>query len=310
MIIRPLAAAWTDNFITTQRTAFVEVSPLARLEFVTTARRLWVRAYDTGFGTYATFNLAVRVNGAHYATLTSTALGYNYFAVDLADGGYLKRVEIVGSSVINTVGDKAGLWVDCVRLVGGSIISNYAIDADIAVIGDSIACGSYATVPGRDGWVSGLRNSTGRACAVYGFGGWDLYDNGLDGAARQVIADALTGYRTIALSFGTNDYGFQPWTAAAFGAAYGDLLDRIRATVPVAAIIAMTPIVRLNEDTPNSRGNTLEDYRSAIRSAAATRAWCAVLEGATLVTLADLVDGIHPGDAGHAKLAAAVQAVV
>jgi hypothetical protein len=64
------------------------------------------------------------------------------------------------------------------------------------------------------------------------------------------------------------------------------------------------------EETPNRLGATLNDLRTAVETAAGELAAAGdkrlhVLPGLPIITGDDLVDEVHPGDSGHAKLAAA-----
>jgi lysophospholipase L1-like esterase len=65
------------------------------------------------------------------------------------------------------------------------------------------------------------------------------------------------------------------------------------------------------EDTPNRLGTTLADLRAVIEEVvderiAAGDEHLELIPGAPLLTADHLPDGIHPGDEGHAVLAAAV----
>lgn len=302
----------SDNFVSSVKTLYTEISPLARWVFGTSARALWLRVYNTS-DSWSLLHVAIRANGAHHATCNSYQAGWNEFTVDLP--ATHNRIEIVMSGVINMVPDKWGAYPTLVKFLGCVDTVNVVESSagGVVLLGDSIACGAYADVENKNGWVALLRNAATVPVALHGYGGWDLYDNGDDGTKRQAVADLITGKSPsrIYLAIGTNDYGFQPWTAGAFGAAYGDLLDRLHAGAPTAKIVAQTPIVRANEDTPNSRGSTLQDYRDAIAAAQASRAaWCQLVDGRGLVRLANLVDGVHPTTLGHAEYFTAARGVV
>jgi lysophospholipase L1-like esterase len=72
-------------------------------------------------------------------------------------------------------------------------------------------------------------------------------------------------------------------------------------------LFIFTPIYRTTE-TANGAGLTLEDYRAAIRAWVTAKASARIklveMSGSG-ITDADLTDGLHPSDAGHAKITAA-----
>lgn len=104
------------------------------------------------------------------------------------------------------------------------------------------------------------------------------------------------------LAIGTNDYGLNAQSAAAFGAKYAQLLDALHSALPNIPIYAQTPLVRSNESA-NNFGNTTGDYRTAIGTAVSGRGWATLVDGTTILTTNDLADGVHPHLAGHLKYA-------
>jgi lysophospholipase L1-like esterase len=89
----------------------------------------------------------------------------------------------------------------------------------------------------------------------------------------------------------------------------------VRAGHPRTPVILVSPVVRPDaETTPNRLGATLAGLRAAYERAAlslgATDPSITLVRGRELVEADQLADGIHPDDAGHAALAAAVGTAV
>jgi lysophospholipase L1-like esterase len=100
------------------------------------------------------------------------------------------------------------------------------------------------------------------------------------------------------------------WTLAIMTAKLGQLFDSIHSLKPSARIYCQTPIIAGDEAATNGLGDTLAQYRTAKAAAATGRSWVTLVDGTTFVEAGDLVDGIHPGTAGHAKIATAIAGVL
>lgn len=170
--------------------------------------------------------------------------------------------------------------------------------------GDSIAEGWVASGPGR-AWPA----VAGRLL------GLDVVNLGYGGAARgeMVMAEAMAGMPAdvITLSHGTNCWQRITHSAEQVAVGLDAFLTLLRSAHPATPVVVVSPIVRPDaETTPNAVGATLSDIRLALegavrrRQASEPRLW--LVEGAALVPATDLVDGVHPGDAGHLRLAKAV----
>lgn len=154
--------------------------------------------------------------------------------------------------------------------------------AAVVVYGDSIATGGW---PQELGW-----EADARGCRT-------LHDD--SGALARLTK---YGADTIWIAIGTNDYYLSQWTPAAFGQAYGTLLDGLRGSL----VIAQTPLLRKAEPA-NRLGATLDDYRAEILSACRGRHWVTCVDGRSLVPLSLLPDGVHPSPQGDAVYAANVR---
>jgi lysophospholipase L1-like esterase len=120
---------------------------------------------------------------------------------------------------------------------------------------------------------------------------------------------------------GTNDYGTSvpmgdptDTTDTSFYGSMDVLCKGLIAKYLGKRIVFITPIPRNGENTPNSAGKTLQDYRDAIVDVAQNRYGLAIIDGRNLgISTADstykatyIVDGLHPTQLGHDQLGKAI----
>jgi lysophospholipase L1-like esterase len=119
----------------------------------------------------------------------------------------------------------------------------------------------------------------------------------LDGTSKNILVIAL----------GTNDYGGNVQTAAAFQTQLDNLVVALNTAMPALKILLFSPVNR-NVETANGLGSTLPNYRTAIQTVATARStFCTYLEGNGIITVpGDLNADPHPNTSGYAKIAAAV----
>lgn len=166
--------------------------------------------------------------------------------------------------------------------------------------GDSIAEGWVVTTPDL-AWPAVV----GRDVGV------DTVNLGYAGSARGEIPSAeelaeLDG-DVITICHGTNCWTRTPHSAALFAQGLRDFVTIVRQGHPETPIVAVSPITRPDaEDTPNRLGTTLVDLRAAFEDVLGSRDDVTLVQGFPLVTVDQLADGIHPGDEGHAAMAAAI----
>ena len=173
------------------------------------------------------------------------------------------------------------------------------------VYGDSIAEGWVATAPAL-AWPAVAGRSLGL----------DVCNLGYAGSARGEIVSAehlaSIPASVISISHGTNCWTRIPHSAEMMRAITRAFLDVVRQGHPTTPIVVASPVVRPDaETTPNRLGATLVDLRGAIEQVVEERiargdAHLDLVRGAPLLTADQLPDGIHPGDEGHAAIAAAV----
>jgi lysophospholipase L1-like esterase len=105
----------------------------------------------------------------------------------------------------------------------------------------------------------------------------------------------------IVVFLGTNDWG-SGIAIVKFRISYSNFLRVLDRSHP--QVICVTPIWRKDEDTPNSVGLTLDDYRKAITQICAADRH-PVIDGSSLIPHdpKNYIDGLHPNDAGYAYYA-------
>lgn len=270
-----------------------------------------VETYNNIYGTYPGFSdMGVRVNGADLQVIEPGGAGTKYTFVTLGAGE--KQVELICGLQSKPGIEILGSWVCDVQFTASATQITPSAIPRLLVYGDSIAVGANATSPSLQGWVQLVRNEYTNSVLYEAWGWRSLHDDASTESAREAFAAHIAAQSPaeIWLAIGTNDYGLNKWSAAAFGAAYADLLDKLHAALPDAVIYAQTPLVRSSE-AANGSGSTLGDYRTQIATAQSTRsAYCTLVDGTDILTTGDLTDGVHPSTAGHALYAAYVKTVL
>ncbi|MFH8491528.1 GDSL-type esterase/lipase family protein [Streptomyces longisporoflavus] len=171
------------------------------------------------------------------------------------------------------------------------------------VYGDSIAEGWSVSRP-HLAWPA----LAGRALGV------ETVNLGYAGAARGEAASAeqLASLEAdlLTIAFGTNCWSRTPHSAGLLYETARAFLDLLRRGHPDAPLLVVSPVLRPDaETTPNALGATLQDLRTAVERAALD-AGADLLPGEGLLHAGHLVDGVHPGDEGHALLAKAVAGAI
>lgn len=276
-------------------------SPGAFLRYVTSATSLTLTTINNIDSVYPTFaEIGVRINGADYTTVELSGEGEASATVNLGAGADKQVDLIVGlQSFTNNL---LGSWIVDAQFNDSAVLQTATTTPRILVYGDSITVGANAGNPSLEGWTQLVRNAYSGSLVCDAWGRRSLNQDGATAGTRQTLVDkwATLSPDIIWLAMGTNDYGLNKWSAANFGVAYADLLDKIHTALPSATIYAQTPIVRTDE-TANSFGDTLGDYRTEIATAQSTRsAYCTLVDGTAIVTTGDLDDGVHPTTAGQA----------
>ncbi|MFI6643091.1 GDSL-type esterase/lipase family protein [Streptomyces sp. NPDC050504] len=173
------------------------------------------------------------------------------------------------------------------------------------VHGDSITEGWWSTRPAH-AWPA----AAGRAL------GLDAVNLGYAGAARGELptAEQLAALPAdrITLAFGTNCWSRTPHSAPLLYEVVRAYVALIRTGHPGTPLQLLSPVLRPEaEDVPNVLGATLGELRAAMERAvrdlvAAGDGALSLVPGAGILGPGHLADGLHPTDAGHARIAAAI----
>ena len=204
----------------------------------------------------------------------------------------------------------------------------------IAFLGDSITEG-HGTSDVRNTFWNLLARRTGAQCYGYGIGGTRIarqqkptderWDQDFVSRVDGMIPDA----DIVVVFGGTNDFGhgdaafgtMNDRTPDTFCGALHVLYQKLYERYPEAQLVVMTPTHRLSEDEGdwNERGirrvGVLADYVEAIRQAAAYYSipvldlWRVSGIQPKIPALQEryMPDGLHPNDAGHARIADKLQ---
>jgi lysophospholipase L1-like esterase len=174
--------------------------------------------------------------------------------------------------------------------------------------GDSITEGWGASTPGRS-WLATAARRLDLEAVNFGYAG--------SGRGELVVAEAMAAVPAdvITIAFGTNCWGMIAFSEDLLEATVRAFVATVRGGQPRTPIVLVSPVVRPEaEMTPNGLGATLAGLRAAYERAAislgAADPAITLVRGRELVDAGQLADGIHPDDAGHAALAAAVGAAV
>ena len=190
----------------------------------------------------------------------------------------------------------------------------YLSGKHLAFIGDSITQGRFD----KDGDSSHkLETTTSKSfCELVAeiAGDDDVGNYGIGGAYvvntqgdtwKSLLTNCVkvSGYSTVFVCGGTNDYG-NDVPEADFRAAYETILDTLMAAN--TQVVCCTPVYRTSKTGANSQGLWLSDYATMIKEIAAAKGlWCIDLLSLT----ADgcftrfCPDGLHPNEMGHKVIA-------
>lgn len=272
----------------------VEGDAYSYAEFVTEASAIEVESYSTMVGLFPTLaDIGVTVNGQFHQRIRHAANGTLKTTIALPAG--TKTVRIINGPQARANPAVGSPWY-------GTWVKAFTADAPLRtapdseclfVYGDSIATGAWATDTQAEAWIPLVREALGIKVAAKAIGSQTLYDDCSTLAAARDFADRIARIAPtkIWLAIGTNDYGLGRWSAAAFGTAYGNLLDAMRELMPWAEVYAQTPLLRAE--------TAVQAYSDAIAAACSTRSWVTLVDGTAIMPLVRLPDGLHPDTAGH-----------
>jgi lysophospholipase L1-like esterase len=241
-------------------------------------------------------------------------------SIDLGATGIYYIVES-GNSGYN-ITDFAGTYIK--RISVDTTISILSIPKSanrIVSIGDSISVGDGSTLNSRYGWVIRLRDAlraTDWSVTTDGWGAAYIKEMASTDALQQGVADralaelnGATGRKVFLWVLGTNDFGYVKTAPATVADYAGKVWDKINAVDNTVEVLLITPLWRGNQDTANSLGYTLQDYRDALTAEANTRAFVTAYDGEPILVQADFTnDELHPNDTGHQKMADYIESIL
>lgn len=285
-------------------------SAFARLVVSTEATTLRLTTYNDSQDQFSAITkIGIWVDGVYLTSFSPADEGFYDFYLGL-DVGAKEVAFVAGPQSLPTGQPLIGSYL--VSLIANKplthVLENPA--SRLVVYGDSIAVGDGAgTAVQQSAWPVQVRAAYDGSVALEAWGYRSLKE---DYDTDPTFADLVSRLAqhsptSVWLAIGTNCYALNKWAAAALGAAYAVLLDKIHTELPDCAIYAQTPILRATE-TANSFGDTTGDYRTAIAGACSGRAWATLVDGTSFLTTDDLADGTHPNVTGHGKIATAVLA--
>ena len=174
-----------------------------------------------------------------------------------------------------------------------------------------IAYGDWTT----QGWIAS-GPAQGWAAIAARKSGLNLVNMGYAGAGRGEIVSAehiaaLTA-EVVSVAYGESCWSRVPHSVGMVSEGFQGFLDIVRQGHPNMPIVVISPALRPDaEEVPNQLGATLADIRNAIESVTLDRIVAgdralSLVQGAGIIDAGHLADGIHPGDEGHKRIAAAV----
>ena len=174
-----------------------------------------------------------------------------------------------------------------------------------------IAYGDWTT----QGWIAS-GPAQGWAAIAARKSGLNLVNMGYAGAGRGEIVSAehiaaLTA-EVVSIAYGESCWSRVPHSVGMVSEGFQGFLDIVRQGHPNMPVVVISPALRPDaEEVPNQLGATLADIRNAIESVTLDRIVAgdralSLVPGAGIIDASHLADGIHPGDEGHKRIAAAV----
>jgi lysophospholipase L1-like esterase len=190
----------------------------------------------------------------------------------------LKRVHITAGGQLKYNNEIRGVFITKI-VFDRSAVQIQLPNPRVVIYGDSITVGGNVDNPSAEAWPVLLREHF--SVIVNGYSYRTLYEDIATAAKRSAFVSKISKWTPeyVWLAIGTNDYAFAQWSAEEFGIAYADTLDALHSSNPRALLFAQTPILRIDE-SENSLGDNLEDYRQQIFNACLDRSsWCTFVNG-------------------------------
>lgn len=312
-----LPSDWSDGVAnecqTVAQGSFFRPTCSARLRFTATGPTVQIQiAAGSNLASPAS-NLAVKVDGAFVAPLSVVSAG-SLSWVPLAIGAGSHSVEIIAGQQTQPGTPILGIWPVALRAAALTMTPNPSVAHRYVFIGDSLFRGN-PTLPGQNDHIALLR-AVLPATSSLAAESWGFRCVGSDQTTIPALVNRLSFDATtvdVILMDGTNDYGLNKESAAAFQTIYAQRLVDINAQLGsrLNRIWACTMAPR-GVESANGSGGTCPNYRTSITTAAGGKAYVTVEDGTSwgLNTATDYADApaLHFNDAGHVKVFTAVRA--
>ncbi|MDA8341181.1 MAG: GDSL-type esterase/lipase family protein [Actinomycetota bacterium] len=172
-------------------------------------------------------------------------------------------------------------------------------------MGDSVTQGWLASSPSH-AWTAIAARKALLDVVNFGYAGAGRFEI----ASAEQLADLPADVITVAA--GANCWGRVPHNEAMVREQVRAFLELVRLGHRETPLVVISPLARPDAETaPNRLGATLGQIRAAIEGAVDERidagdAHLELVRGQDVITTELLVDGIHPGDEGHRRIAATV----
>jgi len=250
--------------------------------------------------------VGVRIDGSSFSTYSiNNTLGNSTYEVVIPVGAHTvilrdgsKNYTSYGN-IVKTISASAPL----------TPVSQTAPLRRLVILGDSIGTGFLCDHPTTDAWPLLIRDAGIWATTTHTGGGWALSQFASNPTQINSIISTLTPcfdgtqLNVLYIALGYND-AYGQLSSTAYGIYLSNLIDAVHAALPNVVVILQSPITA-NIETFGAV--TLTQYRSAVHTIASARyPWCLEINGATDITAALSLDGVHPTTVGNITYASSV----
>jgi len=325
-IINPVSSDFAYTLYDREDIGFNRRSAFAVLKITTDANSLNVSYYSPLADANYTLDAIVSVYDDLWNYVGSinpdNATGKFTKSIDLSGVDFRTYYFVEAGNTHNGTNDFKGTSITKIEAATGTIgmLTIPKSTNRIVAIGDSISVGDGSTQNSKYGWEIRLRDalrvndwsitSEGWG-AAYTLGMFSTATRQQEGADRAIAEfTGATGRKVIIWVLGTNDFGYIVGDPTAVGIASASLWDKAYAQDNEIEVIVLTPIYRTNQDTLNSGGWVLNDYRSALTNEANSRAFVRVYDGEPVVSVGNYTDNVHPNNTGHQQISDYIQSIL
>jgi lysophospholipase L1-like esterase len=288
---------------------YLDPSALSYGVFETDATSVIINVYNSTPKAFRAFG-DISIEDGSGITTYKVQSGESTVVHSMPPGG--KRVTITSGGQSKFNNELRGVFITKITF-DRSTVQIQPSNPRLVIYGDSITVGGNVDYPSAEAWPVLLRKQYSVFVEAHGYR--MLHEDASTSVERSEFVSRISSWTPdyIWLAIGTNDYGFEQWSAQEFGKAYATLLDAIHSSNSQALLFAQSPILRASE-SPNSFGDNLDSYRQQIAVACSARsAWCKFVDGTNSVFPQPIEldkDGVHLTMKSSAKYAKAVLTII